>query len=301
MKNPLGIGAAVALALGSVCCVHLPSSSGGEASSQEQSLLYVIPQDGNTYKIVPIRTNGQAPTADGALALVGSRLTLYGRGAPTAPVRVAAVEQDDGLGCTDIDRITLDHNGSPRIREASFIGTFSPNPDRHYTQRTANSQERDELLTVAAREIQAKHSGQPQAYSRLLRNTHESADTSQDRFTIITDNVSGHRFAVLSLSATQTLGANSATISQVMRTGFFGVFESTIPSSWQARFTRAHSGCDDCEARPESFRLIAYGDFNQDGKLDFLLNREVYESWDYIVLWNSTADWEMESLAGGGC
>lgn len=62
---------------------------------------------------------------------------------------------------------------------------------------------------------------------------------------------------------------------------YLGIFVRDASGRWRVEHIQKQAGCDGCEAQPNSYSLVSFGDLRGTGNLALLFRTLGYESWGY--------------------
>lgn len=229
-------------------------------------------------------------------ALAGRTLDVFPArddSAGTKKLTVAAfLAADDDTGCVTPDRIRPSSEDDRLPDAGALLASIDINPNHRFTSREVRRSEREQLLATVLEGV----NGVPAS----LRSMQTSNDALDIR--VITDSIEPDlEFAVVMIDLQLPPPASTRHgESTVVR--WFGLLESSRRSGWRRVALEQGEGCDGCDSQPDITRLRAFGDFDQDGRLDLLLKVSRYEGWSYRLMSKPAAEWVFQPALGDwGC
>lgn len=295
------LSAAASLFLIIACTDNVATTKPVTETAAPDVLLFVLPSgDSLPYRYLSIGDSSDTPVPQ---PQVGQALIIHTDERPLGVVHISKLKADEGQGCSDLDQIDFKQR-AVNIGNGAFAGSFDINRNNRFRAIIALPAEKFELLQLAEQAIMATSEESNPAYADLLvaaRSMAASSPDSGNSLWVYTDGQTpGNYLAVLVATVVHFPRGRQPETTKSTLANFIGVFART-GGDWKLQYSRSHSGCDDCDSRPITYDSIGRGDFNRDGRMDLLLSKSAYETWDYVVLWNYIDGWQEEGIAGGGC
>lgn len=269
-----------------------PAAPAAEQSDRDPSPALVVfaeeSGDSTDYSVVMIRGSDSA--------LAGRTLDVFaaaGDGRLSQQLNVTAYFPEDDLsGCTAPPRIRPSPTDLRLPDGGALLANIDINPNFRFSGREAEAAESEAVLAAVMQGL----SDVPPP----LRDLQASNDAVTTR--VIADtNQPGAGLAVLAIDLpAPASGEDEAGESSVIR--WFAMLEGSANSGWHRVLLERGEGCSDCDSEPVRTTLRAFGDFDQDGLLDLLMDDRHYEGWSYRVISKPAGKWlSQPPLGGWGC
>lgn len=244
--------------------------------------------DSSDYSIVMIR---------GSLdALAGRTLNVFPVGDDSAGTKkltvTAFLAEDDDIGCVAPDRIRPSSTDDRLPDGGALLASIDINPDHRFTAREAQRSEREQLFAAVLEGV-----NEVPASLRSMQTSNDALDIR-----VIADSSEpGLELAVVMIDL-QLPPPASARYGESTVVRWFGLLEGSQRSGWRRVALEHGEGCGECDSEPDKTRLRAFGDFDQDGRLDLLLEDTRYEGWSHRLMSKPAAEWVSPSALGDwGC
>lgn len=261
------------------------------------------PQDGTSSAVVVFAEESGNSSDYSIVTVRGSDSALAGRTLDAFPAAgdgtlsqrlsvTAYFPEDDLSGCTAPPRIQPSPTDVRLPDKGALLANIDLNPQHRFTGREAETGESGTLLAAVLHGLTD--------VPAPLRELQASNDAVAIR--VISDaDKPGAELAVVTIDlAVPAPGEDAAGESNAIR--WFVLLEGRTGTGWRRVALERDEGCGDCDSEPVRTSLRAFGDFDQDGRLDLLIDDTHYEGRSYHVMTKPAEQWlSQPPLGGWGC